>query len=169
MNFNSVDIDLLKYVSVSEKIKDIKYNNNKRLVIWTPVCFIKKNKDSFNNEFLILDLEEYPKFLEFLKIINLHAMLMNDITEDNKDNFSSSLYSNKLYCKIPKKRNIIQSYFSIKSYNKTQDRRTTFKEIANFSTEKGSCCIYIDQIYISNDKISLKWKLEHCCVYRNDK
>ena len=97
MNFNDVDIDLLEYVFVSDKIKDIKYNNKKRLELWTPVVYINKTKDSYSNEYIQFDLEEYPRFLELIKIIDMHAMIKNDINEDNKENFKSSLFNSKLY------------------------------------------------------------------------
>ena len=162
MNFNNIDIDLLEYVFVTENIKDIKYNNRKTLELWTPVVYIKKTKDKYNNEYIIFDLEEYPKFLEFIKIIDLHVMLMNGITNENKDIYKSSLYNTILSCKIPKKKHIYQTQFTINKYP------SILKDIANNLYEKASCCIFIDQIYIDNN-ITLKWKIKKCCVYRNDK
>ena len=160
MNFNDVDIDLLEYVFVSDKIKDIKYNNKKRLELWTPVVYINKTKDSYSNEYIQFDLEEYPRFLELIKIIDLHAMIKHDINEDNKENFKSSIFENKLSCKIPKKKNIVQTRITINKYP------SVLYDIKN--RDKASCCIYLDQIYIDNN-VSLKWKIKQCCVYRNDK
>jgi hypothetical protein len=160
MNFNDVDIDLLEYVFVSDKIKDIKYNNKKRLELWTPVVYINKTKDSYSNEYIQFDLEEYPRFLELIKIIDMHAMINHDINEDNKENFKSSIFENKLSCKIPKKKNIVQTRITINKYP------SVVNDIKN--RDKASCCIYLDQIYIDNN-ISLKWKIKQCCVYRNDK
>ena len=160
MNFNDVDIDLLEYVFVSDKIKDIKYNNKKRLELWTPVVYINKTKDSYSNEYIQFDLEEYPRFLELIKIIDMHAMIKNDINEDNKENFKSSIFENKLSCKIPKKKNIVQTRITINKYP------SVVNDLKN--RDKASCCIYLDQIYIDNN-VSLKWKIKQCCVYRNDK
>ena len=160
MKPSEVDIDLLEYVFVSDKIKDIKYNKKKTLEIWTPTVFIKKYKDSYSNEYIQFDTDEYPQFLELLQCIDLHAMLMHDIKEDNKENFKSSLFNSKLSCKIPKKRNILQTKFTINRYPSVyNDIRTG---------DKASCCIYLDQIYIDKT-ITLKWKIKQCCVYRNDK
>ena len=160
MNFNDVDIDLLEYVFVSDKIKDIKYNNKKRLELWTPVVYINKTKDSYSNEYIQFDLEEYPRFLELIKIIDLHAMIKNDINEDNKENFKSSIFENKLSCKIPKKKNIVQTKVLINKFP------GVFNDLRH--NDKARCLIYLDQVYI-DESVTLKWKIKKVCVYRNDK
>ena len=100
MNFNDVDIDLLNYVFVNKNIKEVFYNHKKTLELWTPVVFVNKIKDSYKTEYIQFDLDEYPRFLELIKCIDIHAMILNDITEDTKDKFKSSLYNSKLSCNV---------------------------------------------------------------------
>ena len=64
MIFSDVNIDFLNYISITKNIKEVKYNNKKGLELWTPVVYIKKTKDSYNNEYIQFDLDEYPKVLE---------------------------------------------------------------------------------------------------------
>ena len=160
MIFSDVNIDFLNYISITKNIKEVKYNNRKGLELWTPVVYIKKTKDSYNNEYIQFDLDEYPKVLELIKCIDIHVMLLHNITEKTRDTFKSSLFNTLLSCRIPKKKNILQTQFFI---NKSP---SILKDIKN--NDKASCCIYIDQIYIDNT-ITLKWKIKKCCVYRNEK
>ena len=161
MNFRSVDIDFLKYFFINEKMQDVEYNGEKKLELWTPIVYIKKTKDKYNNEYIQFNLEEYPEFLECIKIIDLHCMLNHDISQENRVLFKSSLFNDTLSCKIIKKRNIKQCSVTI---NKIP---ATIGDI-NF-TDKASLLIFIDKVYTENGDISLKWKIKRCCVYRNDK
>ena len=160
MNFNDFDIDLLNYVFVNKNIKEVFYNRKKTLELWTPIVFAKRIKDIYKNEYVQFDLEEYPGFLELIKCIDLHAMILNDITEDTKDKFKSSLYNSKLSCKIPKKKNIVQTKVLINKFP------GVFNDLRH--NDKARCLIYLDQVYI-DESVTLKWKIKKVCVYRNDK
>ena len=160
MNFNDVNIDLLNYAFVNKNIKEVFYNHKKTLELWTPVVFVNKIKDSYKTEYIQFDLDEYPRFLELIKCIDLHAMILNDITEDTKDKFKSSLYNSKLSCKIPMKKHIVQTKVSVNKFpGVLNDLR---------HNDKASCLIYLDQVYIDSS-VTLKWKIKKVCVYRNDK
>ena len=49
MNYLDVNVDLLEYVSKSKNIETITYNKKKSLEIFTPLVFISKIKDKYDN------------------------------------------------------------------------------------------------------------------------
>ena len=158
MNFQDVDINFLSYSLCSKNREIVSYNNKKSLEIFTPLVEIKIIKDSYDNQYIQLDLSEYSKFKELINIIDLHCMIHHNITEETRDKFKSSLFYDLLSCKIIK----------------NQGRRITINNLPSTIYElqngdKAKCVVYIDNVWTNSEIVSLKWKLKVCCVYRNDK
>lgn len=160
MNFREVDIDFLEYNSISKNIESVSYNGKKSLEIFTPLVFIKKIKDKYNNEFIQIILDDYLMFKDLLGYIDLHAMICHNISQDDKENFKSSLFENVLSCKVLKNKGQIVTNFTI------NQNPASIYNIKN--NDKAKCLIYIDTIWKEDNTISLKWKIKKCCVYRNE-
>jgi len=160
MNFQEVDIDLLSYSDCFENNRKVIYNKKKSLEIFTPLVFVNTMKDSYKNEYIQLNLEECDNFKSLLQYIDLHAMIHNDITQETKDKYRSSMYKNLLSCKIPRIKNRFITDITINNTPKT------FYDIKK--NDKARCLIYIDSVWDNTNTISLKWKIKKCCVYRNE-
>ena len=113
MNFQDVDIDLLSYSDCSENYRKVIYNKKKSLEIFTPLVFVNTMKDSYKNEYIQLNLEECSNFKSLLQYIDLHAMMHNDITQETKGKYRSSMYKNLLSCKIPRIKNRFKTDITI--------------------------------------------------------
>ena len=161
MNFQDVDVGLLSYSYNNKNMKNVLYNNKKSLEIFTPLVFVNTMTDSYSNEYIQINLDDYDKFRELIEYIDLHAMVMNGITKDNKDKFKSSLYKNLVSCKIPKNKHQILTNITING------NRATYFDINK--DDKAKCLIYLDSIWENSKTLTLKWKIKRCCVYRNDK
>jgi hypothetical protein len=159
MNYLDVNVDLLEYVSKSKNIETITYNKKKSLEIFTPLVFISKIKDKYDNEYIKLNLEEYDKLRDLLEYIDLHAMILHDIKQSDVNKFKSSRYKGSLSCKVIKNKGRITTNISVNSLP------GTIYDIKD--NDKAKCSILIDTIWKDNDIISLKWKIKRCCVYRN--
>ena len=161
MNFLDVDINLLSYSYNNKNMKNVLYNKKKSLEIFTPLVFINTMKDSYSNEYIQLNLEEYDKFKDLIEYIDLHVMILNDISKENRDRFKSSLYNSLLSCKIPKNKGICLAKITING------SPSTYFDINK--NDKAKCLIYIDTIWENSNTLTLKWKIKRCCVYRNEK
>ena len=161
------EIDNSKKPIYNHKLSHIKiyYPAIKKIIITTPtmVCPFGFEKNS-NNFQIKLQFTNYQsdnhmnEFYNFISSLELDQIKYIGLTSNNIDLYKSQIFQDPkqkydplLMVKIP----FINNKFNVNVYNDTYNLNIT--NIHKFSKVK--CDIYIDSIWLFNDKYICKWKL----------
>ena len=154
-----INNDKLSYININ--------HNNEQIVITTPEMICPFGVNQKNNTFLLnlqftnyKDNKEIGELYEFIKQMEYKQIEHIGLDETNIDLYLSQIkrdkqkkYDPNLIVKIPFRYNKMD----INCYNQ-EGENINILNISKFSKVK--CDIYIDKIWIFNDKYICKWKLK---------